>query len=533
MADEITPEDAQRALRSDRQVAVIDVREPIDYCRSHVPGSTPVSRRELEARLPAVVPDRHAGVILCDRRGERAHLDADWLERLGHEDVAYLAGGMEAWEAAGLDTVEAHEGVHATASHFRSKEFGERVQVEEDLEQIRPSELADLREDGTEDVLLADVRTPEEYRESTIPGALNVEGVDLGLYVDRLRDEDQPVVVNCGGRTRSIIGTATLEKLGVENVYELENGTMGWELAGYDLERGADRHVRAMEVDEEYRDAVRTETDALLDEQDVPTVTNDEFRALLADDEEVVYPVDVRTREEYEAGHVPNAIHVPGGQAIQTTDEHFAVRNGTVVFVSNDRVRAAITAYWFAEMGFPNVAVLAAGLDGWRADGRPVETGRGRAPPKRDEIEVAVTYVSASALADRVGPDGPSVVDVGPGEQFERGHVPGARWVPRYELEGWLDDTGVETDDPVVLACPDGEVSTYAAAALDYELGYENVCVLAGGTDAWGDADRPLETGTDGMAFERRDEIPKPYHQGDWAKRTYLEWEEKLGEKFE
>ena len=44
------------------------------------------------------------------------------------------------------------------------------------------------------------------------------------------------VIVNCAGRTRSIIGTAALRRLGLTNVRALENGTMGWVLAGFELE---------------------------------------------------------------------------------------------------------------------------------------------------------------------------------------------------------------------------------------------------------------------------------------------------------
>ena len=54
-------------------------------------------------------------------------------------------------------------------------------------------------------------------------------------------DDDTTVVINCAGRTRSIIGTRLLQRMGVENVVGLENGTAGWVLAGYQLEYGADR----------------------------------------------------------------------------------------------------------------------------------------------------------------------------------------------------------------------------------------------------------------------------------------------------
>lgn len=533
MADAVTPEDTQRALQSEQRLAVIDIREPLDYSHGHIGESTLVPRRLLEFRLPAVVPNETATVILCDRHGERAHIDADWLGVLGYEDVSYIEGGMDAWENAGLRTIEAQDGVYSTAFNYPSKDFGEKVQVEEDVEQIQPEELNDLLDDEDEDVLVTDVRTPDEYRSMTIPGALNVEGVDLGLYIGRLRDEKQTVVVNCAGRTRSIIGTASLKKLGFENVYELENGTMGWDLAGYELEHGADRHVRKMDLDEEYRGEIRSAATSLLEANDIPLISVDEFRSFRDDENEVVYPVDVRTLDEYEAGHVPGTVAVPGGQAIQTADEHFAVRNGTIVFLSDEHIRSAITAYWFDEMGFPDVTVLEDGLTGWQDAGLSLATGREQTPPLRQtDIADMVTYVSASELATSRDSGDSEVIDIRTSERFERGHIPGAKWVPRYELEGWLDQTDDGTSLPPVLTCQRGHFSTYAAAAVQHELGHGNVRVLEGGTAAWEDSERPLEEGTGGMDFEPRDDVPKPYQQGDWAKQAYLDWEEALGEKY-
>ncbi|WP_459655385.1 rhodanese-like domain-containing protein, partial [Achromobacter xylosoxidans] len=55
-------------------------------------------------------------------------------------------------------------------------------------------------------------------------------------------DPKTTIVVNCAGRTRSIIGAQTLINLGVPNpVYALENGTQGWYLADFELDHGASR----------------------------------------------------------------------------------------------------------------------------------------------------------------------------------------------------------------------------------------------------------------------------------------------------
>ena len=59
---------------------------------------------------------------------------------------------------------------------------------------------------------------------------------------DLAPDPDTLVVVNCAGRTRSIIGCQSLRNAGIANeVVALKDGTMGWELAGFECERGATR----------------------------------------------------------------------------------------------------------------------------------------------------------------------------------------------------------------------------------------------------------------------------------------------------
>ena len=62
-------------------------------------------------------------------------------------------------------------------------------------------------------------------------------------------DTGTTVVVNCAGRTRSIIGAQSLINAGIPNrVIALENGTMGWSLAGLELERGRESSAPAPSV---------------------------------------------------------------------------------------------------------------------------------------------------------------------------------------------------------------------------------------------------------------------------------------------
>jgi rhodanese-related sulfurtransferase len=142
-----------------------------------------------------------------------------------------------------------------------------------------------------------------------------------------------------------------------------------------------------------------------------------------------------------------------------------------------------------------------------------------------------VSYLDVPELGELLESGTPVLVDVGPSNEYEAAHVPGATWVPRYHLDRWLAEQP-EREVPCVLTCPDGQVSTYAAAALSQQQEHSDIRVLDGGVAAWDAAGRSVCRGSGSMAYEPRDVVPKPYHQGEWAKRAYLDWEKKIGEKF-
>ncbi len=511
-------------LEAGEPTAVLDVRPALDYAAGHLRQCTPVPRVELERRLPALVPNRRATVVLVDERGERGAADAAWLRELGYGAATHLVGGVEAWRDAGRGLVGAEEDVPNTAFNVPSKAFGERVHVEDDVPALTPDELRE-RLDGDAPPVVVDVRTPEEYREWAIPGAVNAEGVELVRYVEALREADRPVVVNCAGRTRSIIGTATLRAMGLEDVYELEDGTMGWLLAGYDVERGADRHLPPSDPGEAARERAREFADRLRSERDLATVDVGGLRERLSDAARTVYVIDVRTEAEYADGHLPGSRSVPGGQAVQTADEHVAVRPADVVFVSDEGTRATVTAAWYDRMGVGRPLVLEGGLDAWREAGGDVEAGPDEpAPADAGVRESLVAFVEPPALHAELA--AAEVVDVDRSERYAEAHVPGARWVDRYDLEATLDALG--PDAAVVLTCRDGERSG-AAAAMQAATDGRDVRVLRGGLVAWRAADLPVESGP--PAVEPRDDYEKPYFD-ERAMRAYLDWERRLGEAY-
>lgn len=513
--DRLIPPAALAALmRGTAPHAVLDLRERAAYERGHVFRATSLPRRLLETRLSALVPTRRTPIVLCDDDGALAALARPTLDEMGYAEVAALDGGLAGWRAAGRPL--------AQGLNVPSKVFGERVLHELAPPRIEPAALAARLARG-DDLVVVDARTPEEYARGCVPGAWSLPGGELAWRVAEVCERpDTTVVVHCGGRTRSYLGVASLRRLGLPNpVVALENGTMGWELAGFTLERGASRW--APPASARSRALAAEASRRVVAEDSVPLVSPPALVARLAGrDGEGVYVLDVRTAEEFAAGHLPGATWAPGGQLIQATDEYVAVRAAGIVLVCDGSVRSVMTAAWLRRMGFPDVAVLAGGLPAWSAAGGAVEAGHPAAAP--------FGYEAARATVARVAPGplaGATVLSVDSSDVYARGHVPRAGWLCRSRLEARIVAVAPGRRRPLVVTCADGVQSTLAAATLG-RAGYLAARVLEGGTRGWGAAGLPLETGPTRLLDEPDDVVRKPYDRGRAAMAAYLRWEAAL-----
>jgi rhodanese-related sulfurtransferase len=226
-------------LADGRELALIDVREELIFSQRHLLFARSVPLSRLELKFAALVPRRTTRIVLCDDADGLAERAADVLRRAGYTDVSALDGGVAAWAAAGF---ELFSGVNVP-----SKAFGEFVEHASTTPSIAADELDALIRGGT-DMVVLDSRPFDEYHRVSIPTAVNVPGAELVLRIhDIAPSPETMVVVNCAGRTRSIIGAQSLINAGVPNkVVALRNGTMGWNLAGLTCESG--KAWRAPEV---------------------------------------------------------------------------------------------------------------------------------------------------------------------------------------------------------------------------------------------------------------------------------------------
>jgi len=83
--------------------------------------------------------------------------------------------------------------------------------------------------------------------------------------------------------------------------------------------------------------------------------------------------IDVRTRWEYDKGHVPGAVHIPFWSIFWRTDELAVDRDKPIVVYCEHGPRAGIARFALQRAGFTNVVYLRGHMAHWRKQGLPVE----------------------------------------------------------------------------------------------------------------------------------------------------------------
>ncbi|WP_101048007.1 rhodanese-related sulfurtransferase [Macromonas nakdongensis] len=507
-----TYHDVRQALLAKEEIALIDVREEDPYAQGHplFAANLPAGRLELDAWNR--IPRRHTRVVVYDNGEGLAEPAARTLQALGYTQVSLLAGGLSGWRDAG--------GELFIDVNVPSKAFGELVEAQRHTPSLSAQEVQALIQRQA-DVVVLDARRFDEYQTMSIPSATSVPGAELVLRARSLAPSPATqIVVNCAGRTRSIIGTQSLVNAGIPNpVAALRNGTIGWTLAGQALDHGASRQPGAVAEAERAEAAQRARSVA--DRAGVR-------RASLADldrfqheaDRRTTYRVDVRTPEAYAAGHLPGFRNTPGGQLVQETDHTAAVRGARFVLLDDDGVRANMSASWLAQMGWEVWVLDGVGTDAF------TETGNPAAPVPEPVGEVR--WVGPATLAQWLdtGPAGhTAVLDLTTSANYVKRHIPGAHFVLRSQLATALQQ--IPPAQRYVLTCGSSLLARYAAADLA-RLTEAEVWVLEGGTLAWIAAGLPLEHGETRLASPRIDRYRRPYEGTDnahAAMQAYLDWE--------
>jgi rhodanese-related sulfurtransferase len=354
----VTPSQVRRALLLREEIALLDVRHEAAFATGHPLFAANMAADRIELETEIRLPRKDVPIVLYDAGEGFVRQAVDRLAALGYTDVRELDGGLRAWQMA---SYELFRDVNSYA-----KAFGELVEQRRHTPSLPADEIAALIASNS-NIAILDVRRPDEYATMNIPGSVSVPGAELVLRAGRVApDPETTIIVNCAGRTRSIIGAQSLINSGVANkVVALRNGTIGWTLARQQLEHGADRHggiglfegAKANARDVAYRAGVRQ-------------LGIEDATALQAQTHRTLYRFDVRTSEDYAAGHIPGFRHYPGGQLVQEIDMAAPVRGARILLTDDRGVRADMTASWLAQMGWETY-VLEGGYDGALEVGPP------------------------------------------------------------------------------------------------------------------------------------------------------------------
>lgn len=487
----IAPRDLYEMLTDGGELAILDVRENGVYTQGHLFHAASMPLSVFELRVDDGLPSPHVRIVVIDDADGLAEQAVRLLHQRGYHNVAVLQGGQPGWNAAGLPVY--------TGVFVPSKAFGEVAEHVYGTPSISAVELDALRR--SEEVLVLDSRTEQEFNLMSVPGAYSCPGAEL---VARALDHAGPIVVNCAGRTRSIIGAQSLRNAGKTDVRALENGTMGQHLAGLPLERGKS----ASYLDRPVAAGAAQAAQAWALGMSIATLDAGELHDMLSNPYRTTYLFDARDPSCSSRATLPRAVAAPGGQLVQQTDYYAPVRNARIVVFDTDGVQAPMTAGWLHQMG-------------WEVYLHRPEATALVAPPRveyDDERGVPVEAVAADAV----------IIDVGDSRTYRAGHLAGAAWAPRSRLPALLAQR--KPAGPLLFTCADGRVSRLAAAdaaAQGYQAAY-----LKGGTAALG-ADR-LRGDAPQFLTEAIDVWYRPYDREtgiEEAMHQYLSWETGLLDK--
>ncbi|MDP3337417.1 MAG: rhodanese-like domain-containing protein, partial [Rhodoferax sp.] len=215
----------RQTLLKKQEIALLDVREEDLFAQAHplFAANLPLNRVTADARRR--IPRLDTLIVVYDEGEGLAQPAAQTLQQLGYSQVHLLDGGLQGWRQAGGEVFQ--------DVNVPSKAFGELVDAQRHTPMLSAQEVKALL-DAQANVVVLDARRFDEYQTMNIPTSISVPGAELVLRAAALAtDPGTRIIVNCAGRTRSIIGTQSLVNAGIANpVAALRNGTIGWTLAG-------------------------------------------------------------------------------------------------------------------------------------------------------------------------------------------------------------------------------------------------------------------------------------------------------------
>ncbi len=487
-------------LHDQSEIALFDVREHGQYGESHLFLATSVPYSRLEFDAARLAPRKSVRLVVYDDDGAGISIQAaEALSKQGYQNIFVLIGGTKGWGAAGFNLF--------AGVNLPSKTFGELVEHQCHTPRVSADELTHMMH-ADEDFIILDGRPQSEFKKMSIPGAKCCPNGELAYRIkSHIDNTNTKIIINCAGRTRSIIGAQTLINLGIKNpVYALENGTQGWYLNDYVLDHGKVSEYAPPKVDDE----ILLGSKALVNKFDIPLISDEQFLSWEKDSSRSLYLCDVRTAEEFSLDGLPGAQNTPGGQMIQATDQFVGVRNARIVLYDSDGVRAITVASWLKQMGH-DVAVLREGV-------------KSKVSLPKLEIDhcLGLVPISTAELHEINRNNSSILVDIRSSMKYRDAHLPNSLWTIRPQLldilHGAQKPAVLISDDPALTYGALLELERHHLTAQIYQL---DAARFPKELDTVSSETQPPDADCIDFLFFVHDR-----HDGNKdAARRYLEWE--------
>ncbi|MFV9475100.1 rhodanese-like domain-containing protein [Advenella sp. RU8] len=513
---EIDAKQLKSWIHDEHEIAILDIREHGQYGENHLFFAVSLPYSVLELRAKKLVPNPNTRIVIYGEGSNAGHQTvmaaATALQNLGYRHIHVLQGGIQAWQAAGFSTF--------AGVNLPSKTFGELAEHACHTPSVSASQLQEMIQFANGNLVILDGRPVPEYRKMNIPGSICCPNGELALRASQIADDpDTTIVINCAGRTRSIIGAQTLINLGLPNkIYALENGTQGWYLSGYELERQANR-LYPEHINPSLLPLLKERASNLARRFGLSHVSFEQVLLWLQEADRNTFLCDIRTEQEHQASQLPALIrHTPGGQLVQATDEYIGVRKARIVLADFDQIRAPVVASWLKQLGW-EVYLLA-------------ETDKLATLPTLPTTLVSLSHarqISAAAAVDFIKQHPQAIVlDARPSMQFRACHLKNSFWVIRPTLMEHAPD---HPQACILLLGSEAEKTMLLARDLE-DADYQNIQFAVIDEDFFESSGLPLEHDSeqppDAACIDFLFFVHDRHNGNKEAARKYLEWETNL-----
>ncbi|MEE9350566.1 MAG: rhodanese-like domain-containing protein [Flavobacteriaceae bacterium] len=329
---------------------------------------------------------------------------------------------------------------------------------------IKPSNIGIVNKVSADDfakkiktVTLVDVRTPEEFNEGHIKGAVNINFKKRTFpdYINAI-GKDKPVAIYCRSGNRSGKAALIMQSLGFKEIVDLDGGYKAWN-ASKKISSTSDNKVnKAVQAKLSKTKLTGKAIAGKANQVDVST-----FNTLIKENK--VTLVDVRTAKEFAEGHIDGAVNVDWkNRHFKKHILHITNAKPMAVYCRSGN-RATRAMFAMQALGFSEVYNLKDGFKSWSAANLPIKT----LEVKGDKHHLDVENFN-NAIVGQVG----TLVDIRTPKEYEAFHLPHSKNIDFKDNNFKANFSKLNKEAPVLIYCRSGGRSGRATKVLT-EMGYE------------------------------------------------------------